>query len=76
MLQRSPWCRKAKQSFPAETALAPLTETVVIALTNLETVRYITQLMKVRKLCVRDRTNRLHTSPPSSPVTGTWAAAV
>lgn len=42
VLQRSLWCRKARQSFPAEPALAPLTGILVIDLTNLEAERCVT----------------------------------
>lgn len=62
------WYRKARQSFSEEIALAPLTETLVIALTNLETGRLMTQLVKVKKLWVRVRTSKVPESPPSSSV--------
>lgn len=54
-----------------EIALAPLTGTLVIALTNLETGRHMTQLMKVKKLWVRARTSKVPENPPSSSVAGT-----
>lgn len=71
-LQTSPQCRKARQAFHAEIALVRLTGILVIALTSLQTRRYMTQLMKVRKLWVR--VSKVPESPPSSSVAGTLAA--
>lgn len=65
------WYRKSRQSFPAKIALAPLTGTLDIALTNLETGGHTTQLMKVKKLWVRVRTSKVSESPPSSSVART-----
>lgn len=53
-------------------ALAHLTGILVIAPTNLETERHITQFMKPRKLWVIVRTRKI---PPSGPVTWTQAVA-
>lgn len=68
LLQRPTGIGKQDKSFPAEIALAPLIGTLGIAVTNLETGRHATQLMKVKKLWVRVRTSKVPESPPNSSV--------